>query len=190
MLEGAGGYFTPKAVGLLAVVSLITIFWSLLLSPPSPCCLLVSCRLLQLSIKPLFAQVRTGHKTTNVPLLTRMGDRFSTWSSGNGLRSVIPTLLTSGLLGYPFCLPDMVGGNAYFGRKPGEKRALGLIVWFSTHKLISGSVVAADIKNSSRTPSFACQNNRGNSSFGRKAGWKQSFVALVLKQGAPLVKDG
>eukprot|EP00897_Mesotaenium_endlicherianum_P009994 jgi/Mesen1/9022/ME000565S08339 len=65
-----------------------------------------------------FSEVRTGHRTNSVPLLTRMGDRFSTWSSGNGLRSVIPTLLTSGLLGYPFCLPDMIGGNAYFGRKP------------------------------------------------------------------------
>ncbi|CAI5995467.1 unnamed protein product [Closterium sp. NIES-65] len=65
-----------------------------------------------------YAEVRTGHKTSSVPLLTRMGDRFSTWSTGNGLRSVIPTLLTSGILGYPFCLPDMVGGNAYFGNKP------------------------------------------------------------------------
>eukprot|EP00850_Spirogloea_muscicola_P006760 SM000032S12144 [mRNA] locus=s32:710768:722399:- [translate_table: standard] len=64
------------------------------------------------------SEVRTGHRTNSVPLLTRMGDRFSTWSSGNGLRSVIPTLLTSGLLGYPFCLPDMIGGNGYFGRKP------------------------------------------------------------------------
>ncbi|GBG63182.1 hypothetical protein CBR_g36951 [Chara braunii] len=63
-------------------------------------------------------EVRTGHRTTSVPLLTRMGDRFSHWGSGNGLRSVIPTLLTSGLLGYPFCLPDMIGGNAYFGSKP------------------------------------------------------------------------
>ncbi|GJP81436.1 hypothetical protein CLOP_g11587, partial [Closterium sp. NIES-67] len=65
-----------------------------------------------------YAEVRTGHKTSSVPLLTRMGDRFSTWSTGNGLRSVIPTLLTSGILGYPFCLPDMIGGNAYFGNKP------------------------------------------------------------------------
>lgn len=65
-----------------------------------------------------YSEVRTGHKTNDVPLLTRMGDRFSTWSSSNGLRSIIPTLLTSGLLGYPFCLPDMIGGNAYFGRKP------------------------------------------------------------------------
>ena len=47
-----------------------------------------------------------------------MGDRFSEWGNDNGLASLIPTLLTSGVLGYPFCLPDMIGGNAYFGRSP------------------------------------------------------------------------
>ena len=64
------------------------------------------------------SEVRTGHLTQDVALLTRMGDRFSTWDSGNGLRSLIPTLLTSGVLGYPFCLPDLVGGNRYFGAAP------------------------------------------------------------------------
>jgi myogenesis-regulating glycosidase len=67
------------------------------------------------------SEVRTGHRGSAPAagaLLTRMGDRFSTWSVSNGLRSIIPTLLTSGLQGYPFTLPDMVGGNAYFGAKP------------------------------------------------------------------------
>lgn len=38
-----------------------------------------------------------------------MGDRFSTWDVSNGLQSIIPTLLTSSVAGYPFCLPDMIG---------------------------------------------------------------------------------
>jgi len=63
-------------------------------------------------------EVRTGHRNQDLALFTRMGDRFSTWGLSNGLRSLIPTLLTSGLAGYPFCLPDMIGGNAYFGQKP------------------------------------------------------------------------
>ncbi|KAK9806886.1 hypothetical protein WJX72_006324 [[Myrmecia] bisecta] len=66
-------------------------------------------------------EVRTGHQTQGVALLTRMGDRFSTWDVANGLQSLIPTLLTSGLLGYPFTLPDMIGGNAYFGRRPDKE---------------------------------------------------------------------
>ena len=67
------------------------------------------------------AEVRTGHCTQSSSLLTRMGDRFSTWDLGNGLQSIIPTLLTSSILGYPFCLPDMVGGNAYFGCNPSSE---------------------------------------------------------------------
>ena len=31
----------------------------------------------------------------------------------NGLKSVITTALTMSILGYPFILPDMIGGNAY-----------------------------------------------------------------------------
>jgi hypothetical protein len=50
-------------------------------------------------------QVRTGHLTQDVAVLTRLGDRFSTWGPDNGLKSIIPALLTSGLMGYPFCLP-------------------------------------------------------------------------------------
>jgi hypothetical protein len=64
------------------------------------------------------SEVRTGHRTQHLALLTRMGDRFSTWGVANGLRSLIPTLLVSGLAGYPYILPDMVGGNAYFGATP------------------------------------------------------------------------
>jgi hypothetical protein len=50
--------------------------------------------------------------------LVRMGDRDTVWGVDNGLRSLIPALLTSAVLGYPFCLPDMVGGNAYWGQFP------------------------------------------------------------------------
>ena len=56
--------------------------------------------------------MRTGHKTQGVALFTRMGDRFSTWDVSNGLQSIIPTLLTSSVAGYPFCLPDMIGKPA------------------------------------------------------------------------------
>ena len=67
------------------------------------------------------AEVRTGARSQNDRCVTRMGDRFSTWESANGLRSLIPTLLTSGVIGYPFVLPDIVGGNAYFGQMPDEE---------------------------------------------------------------------
>jgi hypothetical protein len=79
------------------------------------------------------SEVRTGHQTQSTAVLCRMGDRFSTWDAANGLRSLIPTLLTSGLLGYPFCLPDMIGGNAYFGQSPDAEL---LVRWAQANALM------------------------------------------------------
>lgn len=60
-------------------------------------------------------EVRVGCNTQYAPILVRMLDRQSRWGIDNGLRTVIPTALTFGLLGYPFVLPDMIAGNAYEG---------------------------------------------------------------------------
>jgi alpha-glucosidase (family GH31 glycosyl hydrolase) len=64
------------------------------------------------------SEVRSGYLTTEYSGLVRMGDRDSVWGLDNGLQSLIPALLTSSVLGYHFCLPDMVGGNAYWGQYP------------------------------------------------------------------------
>lgn len=50
--------------------------------------------------------------------MSRILDRYSTWTLKNGLASVITSTLTSGILGYPFVLPDMIGGNAYGDDRP------------------------------------------------------------------------
>lgn len=42
-----------------------------------------------------------------------MGDKESRWGFDNGLSTLIPTVLTMGILGYPYILPDMIGGNGY-----------------------------------------------------------------------------
>ena len=61
------------------------------------------------------SEVRSGHHSTDSGVWTRIGDTFSSWTTSNGLRSLIPHMLTSSIGGYPFCLPDMIGGNAYSG---------------------------------------------------------------------------
>ncbi|ESO02380.1 hypothetical protein HELRODRAFT_66029 [Helobdella robusta] len=60
-------------------------------------------------------EVRVGVRTQHLPILVRMMDKQSAWGYDNGLKSLIPHALTFGLIGYPFVLPDMVGGNAYNG---------------------------------------------------------------------------
>lgn len=62
------------------------------------------------------AEVRSGWGNQRAPILFRQWDKSCTWGTDNGLKSVITGALALGLAGYPFVLPDMVGGNAYWGQ--------------------------------------------------------------------------
>lgn len=59
-------------------------------------------------------EVRSGWLNQRAPIFFRLWDETSNWTYANGLRSVIPSALALSVTGYPFVLPDMVGGNAYF----------------------------------------------------------------------------
>ena len=56
-------------------------------------------------------EVRVADNSQDLPVFVRFLDRDATWNTAMGLQSVIPTVLTFGILGYPFILPDMIGGN-------------------------------------------------------------------------------
>ncbi len=58
-------------------------------------------------------EVRSGWLNQNAPIFFRQWDKTTDWSYANGLKSVIPGLLSLSLTGYPFILPDMIAGNAY-----------------------------------------------------------------------------
>ncbi|CAF4726013.1 unnamed protein product, partial [Rotaria socialis] len=58
-------------------------------------------------------EVRVGYRTQTLPIFVRVIDKDSNWSYVNGLRSLLPSVFNLSLLGYPFVLPDMVGGNGY-----------------------------------------------------------------------------
>lgn len=60
-----------------------------------------------------YGEARCGWHNQRAPILFRQWDKFSIWGDDNGLASVITGALNLGLIGYPFVLPDMVGGNAY-----------------------------------------------------------------------------
>ena len=59
----------------------------------------------------LTPEVRVGYFSQKEPVWVRMLDRSSTWGLDNGLQSVLTAALTFGIAGYPFVLPDMIGGN-------------------------------------------------------------------------------
>ncbi|XP_059062090.1 myogenesis-regulating glycosidase-like [Achroia grisella] len=58
-------------------------------------------------------EVRSGHGTQDLPIFVRMTDKDTYWTFENGLPTLITTLLQMNINGYPFVLPDMIGGNGY-----------------------------------------------------------------------------
>src|SRR6218665_346829 len=57
--------------------------------------------------------IQSAYKSQHLPLLIRLSDGTSTWNQTGGLGTIIPTVLTMGLIGYPFFIPDAIGGSAY-----------------------------------------------------------------------------
>ncbi|CAL8345431.1 unnamed protein product [Lota lota] len=70
------------------------------------------------------AELRVGYQSQNISCFFRIIDRDSVWGYELGLKSIIPTVLTIGILGYQFVLPDMIGGNAYPNRTTGDGHGL------------------------------------------------------------------
>lgn len=58
-------------------------------------------------------EVRSAWNNQRAPIFFRQWDKESSWGLDNGLHSVLTGILSLGLCGYPFILPDMIGGNAY-----------------------------------------------------------------------------
>ena len=66
-------------------------------------------------------EVRIGSRSQHLPMFVRMMDKDSRWGSNNGIETLIPDALNFGVIGYPFILPDMIGGNAYVGGLPDKE---------------------------------------------------------------------
>lgn len=54
-------------------------------------------------------EMRSAYNSQEHPIFVRMMDKDSVWGYNNGLKTMIPTALVMGILGYPFNLPDMIG---------------------------------------------------------------------------------
>ena len=52
--------------------------------------------------------VHVGHRTQKLPIFVAMSEKMSTWKA---LQTLIPTMLTYSIMGYPYTLPSVVGGK-------------------------------------------------------------------------------
>ncbi|XP_076305243.1 myogenesis-regulating glycosidase-like [Tachypleus tridentatus] len=59
----------------------------------------------------LFAGAGIGFQTQNINEFVQIAPRTSTWDSSKGIASIVPTVLTLQLLGYPIINPGSVGGD-------------------------------------------------------------------------------
>jgi len=59
------------------------------------------------------AESRVGYLAQRFGIIAREGDKESTWGLDNGLHAAITQALTLSVTGYPYIMPDMIGGNQY-----------------------------------------------------------------------------
>ena len=64
-----------------------------------------------------YNEFRAGFKTGGRPLVLRLHDIGHTWEE---LKTIIPNITLSGLCGYPYAFPDMIGGGLEHSFRPGK----------------------------------------------------------------------
>jgi alpha-glucosidase (family GH31 glycosyl hydrolase) len=57
-----------------------------------------------------FNEYRAGWEMGGKPLVQRLGDKAYSWKA---VQSLIPDMITAGLLGYAYTCPDMIGGGSF-----------------------------------------------------------------------------
>jgi alpha-glucosidase (family GH31 glycosyl hydrolase) len=77
-------------------------------------------------------EVRSGWKNQRAPIFFRQWDKTTSWGLDNGLHSVLTGMLALGMAGYPFILPDMIGGNEYEEKADAEM----MIRWTQLNALL------------------------------------------------------
>lgn len=66
-------------------------------------------------------EYRTSRRSQKFGRWLRMMDRESRWDFKLGLPTLITSLIHLNMVGYPFVLPDMVGGNGYYNLPPSKE---------------------------------------------------------------------
>lgn len=130
-----------------------------------------------------YTEVRCGWRGQSRGLLFREWDKWSRWGLDNGLHSVLTQALTLGVVGYPFVLPDMIGGNAYSQEQPDgelmarwtQLTALMPAMQFGIPPWLYGDEVDAICRRYAKLHEAL-------------APYLADLVAEVLRDGAPMVR--
>jgi len=68
-----------------------------------------------------YYEIRSGWFSQSHGGWAREYDKFASWDEVNGIKSVIPEALTLSMLGYPYIVPDAVGGGQFFNEEYDEE---------------------------------------------------------------------
>lgn len=66
-------------------------------------------------------EYRSSRRSQKFGRFLRMIDRESRWDYRLGLPTLITSVLHLNMIGYPFVLPDMIGGNGYNNEPPSKE---------------------------------------------------------------------
>lgn len=130
-----------------------------------------------------WCEVRTGWRSQRHGLFFREWDKWSRWGLDNGLHSVLTQALTLSLIGYPFVLPDMIGGNAYAGEHPDREL---MIRWTQLTALLPAMQFSIppwlyDTETDALCRRFAVLHTE-------LAPYIDSLIKQTLRDGTPLVR--
>lgn len=70
----------------------------------------------ELGLKYRYNEYRASYKCGGLPLVERLCDKSHQWESVGRL---VPDALCQGIIGYPYCCPDMIGGGSFTDFLPG-----------------------------------------------------------------------
>jgi alpha-glucosidase (family GH31 glycosyl hydrolase) len=130
-----------------------------------------------------WTEVRAGWRSQRHGLMFREWDKWSRWGLDNGLHSVLTQALTLSVIGYPFVLPDMIGGNAYSGERPDREL---LIRWTQLTALLPSMQFSIPPWIYDDETDTICR--RYAALHGEIAPYIQSLVQQALRDGTPLVR--
>lgn len=126
------------------------------------------------------SEYRNAWGLAGKPVVVRLFDKEHSWSA---LRQLIPDMLATGLIGYPFVCPDMVGGGSWTTFLPGSPFSQELFVRSAQVQALS------PMMQISASP-WRVLDAEHQAAFLAAVRLRQSFAADIVALAKQAAKDG